>query len=75
MDKLSVLIVEDNPVHAKLIRKQLEEATTAFECIEVNRLDAAIERNGGQRRARAYVRSQLRRLDGGEPSGKRLRGL
>jgi hypothetical protein len=25
-------------------------------------LDAAIERNGGQRRARPYVRSQLRRL-------------
>jgi hypothetical protein len=29
-------------------------------------LDAAIERDGGQRRARGYVRSQLRRLDGVE---------
>lgn len=29
-------------------------------------LDEAIERRGGQRRARSYVRSQLRRLDGAE---------
>ena len=29
-------------------------------------LDAAIERDGGQRRARSYVRSQLRRLGGVE---------
>ena len=29
-------------------------------------LVAAIERNGGQRRAEAYARSQLRRLDGAE---------
>ena len=41
----------------------------------LTQLDAAIERNGGQRRARAYVRSQLRRLGGSEASGKRIRGL
>jgi hypothetical protein len=29
-------------------------------------LEGAIERNGGHRRARTYVRSQLRRLDGAE---------
>lgn len=32
-------------------------------------LEAAIDRSGGQRRARAYVRSQLRRLAAGRPQG------
>ena len=40
---MKLLIVEDNPIHAKLIRRQLDNATTDFECVEVGSLAAALE--------------------------------
>ena len=44
-ERISVLLIEDNPIHARLIQNLLEESTTSvFDLIPVDRLSTGIER-------------------------------
>ncbi|MEE2708846.1 MAG: Glu/Leu/Phe/Val dehydrogenase dimerization domain-containing protein [Gemmatimonadota bacterium] len=44
-ERISVLLIEDNPIHARLIQNLLKESTTSvFDLIPVDRLSTGIER-------------------------------
>ncbi|MBT5874873.1 MAG: response regulator [Candidatus Latescibacteria bacterium] len=47
-DRISVLLIEDNPIHARLIQNLLEESTTSvFDLNSADRLSTGIERLSG----------------------------